>query len=93
MKVNGPVAGVILWNESDFVDAILENENGSCVGVILENESDSCDVRILRNSLDVGVSYIDWIPHHNSPPRNRSTSWSLSSNYPCPVAPDTVRNV
>ena len=68
MKVNGPIAGVILWNESDFVDAILENENGSCVGVILENESDSCDVRILRNSLDVGVSYIDWIPHHNSPP-------------------------
>ena len=33
--------GVILRNESDFVDAILENENGSYVDMILKNRSDS----------------------------------------------------
>ena len=67
MNVNGPVVDVILGNEIDFVDAILENENGSCIGVILENESDSCVGGILGNSLGVGVSQIDWIPLHNGP--------------------------
>ena len=47
MNVNGFVVDVILGNESDLVDVILENKNGSCIGVIL------------RNGPVVGVSQID----------------------------------
>ena len=65
--MNGPVAGVILGNDSDFVNAILQNKNGSCVVVILENESNSYVGGILGNGLGVGLSQIGWIPLHNDP--------------------------
>ena len=50
------LVGVILRNESDFVDAILKNENGSCVSVILENENDSCVDETFGNGLGVDAS-------------------------------------
>ena len=52
------------------VDAILENENDSCVDVILENESGFCVDMILVNGNDPGidVSRIGWIPPHTDFP-------------------------
>ena len=54
---------------SPDVNAILENENGSCVDVILENESGFYVGVILVNGNDLGidVNWIGWIP----PPLHR----------------------
>ena len=68
VNANSLFVGVILKNESDFVDAILKNETGLYVGMILENENDSCVGGTLGNGLGVDASQIDQIPLHNGPP-------------------------
>ena len=80
-NMNGLVINVILENESDFVDVILESENGSCVNVILGNGSDSCVGVILENDLGVDVSQIDWIPLHNGPPHYHPFFCQLSWSF------------